>query len=255
MSEARYIYCIANRDEEKTFGRIGLEKSPVYTIPWKEICVVVHDCVSSPYQSEDQETVRSWLVSHERVIETAWEHFGNVLPLGFDTIVKPDEENDAPENIKKWLMNDYKKLKQKFKKLEGKAEFGVQVFWYPQAIAQKLMETHQQLRNLNKEIQSKPPGMAYLYKQKLDTILRNQMEKEAQRYFEKFYKQIDEKVEEVKVEKVKKSEDEKQMIMNLSCLSPSENSKDLGDDLEKIDKKKEFSVRFTGPWPPYSFVQ
>jgi len=28
----------------------------------------------------------------------------------------------------------------------------------------------------------------------------------------------------------------------------------LGDELEKINNLKGFSVRFTGPWPPYSFV-
>jgi hypothetical protein len=30
--------------------------------------------------------------------------------------------------------------------------------------------------------------------------------------------------------------------------------KELGEELEKIEGKEGVEVRFTGPWPPYSFV-
>jgi len=42
--------------------------------------------------------------------------------------------------------------------------------------------------------------------------------------------------------------------MNLSCLITINGSRSLGDELEKINVLEGFSVRFTGPWPPYSFV-
>ena len=42
--------------------------------------------------------------------------------------------------------------------------------------------------------------------------------------------------------------------MNLSCLLTKDGSRELGDELEKIDAMEGFSVRYTGPWPPYSFV-
>ena len=44
------------------------------------------------------------------------------------------------------------------------------------------------------------------------------------------------------------------MLMNLSCLLAREGSKKLGGELEKIDSREGYSVRFTGPWPAYSFV-
>jgi hypothetical protein len=49
-------------------------------------------------------------------------------------------------------------------------------------------------------------------------------------------------------------EEDKQMLLNLSCLLFKEKSKILGEELEKINHLKGFFVRFTGPWPPYSFV-
>lgn len=254
MSEARYIYCVIDNCEKKTLGNIGLENKKVYPISYKDIGVLVHDCLPQPYQSENQETVKSWLLSHERVVEKAWKKFKTVLPLSFDTIVKPDKENSAEENIRIWLRNEYKDMKQKLSQFKGKAEFGVQVFWYPKLVADRLMDSHQELQSMNKEIQSKPIGTAYLYKQKLDQKIRTHMVEESKKCFKAFYEKIKVKVEDIKVEKIKRPENEKQMLMNLTCLLHREKSKELGDELEKIDEEREFSVRFTGPWPPYSFV-
>ena len=93
-----------------------------------------------------------------------------------------------------------------------------------------------------------------MYKQKLENLLKKEIEKEADRYFKDFYEKIKKCVDEIKVEKTKKLEENKQMLMNLACLLSKEKSKILGEELEKINNIKGFFVRFTGPWPPYSFV-
>ncbi|MBT9151233.1 MAG: hypothetical protein DDT40_01421 [candidate division WS2 bacterium] len=74
------------------------------------------------------------------------------------------------------------------------------------------------------------------------------------RYFKDFYERIKGCVDEIKVEKTKKPEEDKQMLMNFSCLLPKEKSERLGEELEKINNMEGFFVRFTGPWPPYGFV-
>ena len=56
------------------------------------------------------------------------------------------------------------------------------------------------------------------------------------------------------MEKTKKAEHGLQMIMNLSCLVYKDSHTELGEELGKINQLEGFSVRFTGPWPPYSFV-
>jgi len=56
------------------------------------------------------------------------------------------------------------------------------------------------------------------------------------------------------VEKTKKAEPGLQMIMNLSCLVYRDRYTKLGEELGKINQMRGFAVRFTGPWPPYSFV-
>lgn len=44
------------------------------------------------------------------------------------------------------------------------------------------------------------------------------------------------------------------MLLNLSCLVSKGKVDSLGEELEKINNMEGFSVRFTGPWSPYSFV-
>jgi len=254
MAGARYLYCIADSNEKISFGNIGLENNEVYTIPYKDLCVVIHNCSIEPYKSEDEDKVKLWVTIHEKVVESVWERFDTILPLGFDTIIIGEGEKEPEENMKSWLKDDYENLKKKLNKLKGKAEFGVQIFWDIKIISERIIDVNKEIKKMSDDIKTKSKGLAYMYKQKLENLLKKEIEKEADRCFKDFYERIKRCGDEIKVEKTKKLEEGKQMLMNLSCLLSKEKSKVLGDELEKIDNMEEFSVRFTGPWPPYSFV-
>ena len=60
-------------------------------------------------------------------------------------------------------------------------------------------------------------------------------------------------MEDIRIEKVNRDADGRQMLLNLSCLM-QQGSTDLGRLLDEIEKAMGVFVRFTGPWPPYSFV-
>lgn len=254
MSEALYLYCVANGREKTIIGKIGIDENEVYTIPYKDLCAIVHNCTPEPYKSEDDEKVKVWILAHEKVVETSWERCGTVLPLGFDTIIKGDQEGNAEKNLKKWLEEDYKYLKQKIGKLKNKAEYGIQIFWDPWLIGKNISERNPEIRKLKEDVESKSKGTAYMYRQRLENILKKEIEKEADKYFKLFYRRIKECVDNIKIDKVKKCEEGRQMLINLSCLLPKKRSKVLGEELEKISNREGFFVHFTGPWPPYSFV-
>lgn len=254
MAEARYLYCIADGNKKISFGNIGIEGNEVYTIKYKDLCAVTHNCSPEPYKSVDEEKVKSWVTAHEKVVEAAWGRFDTILPLGFDTIIIGDGEREPEENMKSWLKDDYENLKKKLNKLKGKAEFGVQIFWDIKIISEGLIDINKEIKKLSDDIKTKSKGLAYMYKQKLENSLKKKIEKEADRYFKYFYDQVKSCVDEIRVDKTKKGEEKNPMLMNLSCLLSKEKSKVLGDELEKIDNMEGFSVRFTGPWPPYSFV-
>ena len=252
--QGRYLYCIVEGNEALNLGRIGIEENEVYTIPYKDLCGVVHNCPAEPYKSEDEEKLKKWVMAHQNVIDQAWERFGDVLPLGFDIIIKGDKTTSPEENMRNWLKGDYENLKEKMRKLGGRAEYGVQVFWDPKIIAKKITEESPEIKKLDEEIKSKPKGLAYMYKQKLEDLIKKEMERKADHSFKEFFERIKPCADDLKVEKTKNPEEDKQMLMNLSCLLPKEKSTILGDELEKINNIEGFFVRFTGPWPPYSFV-
>jgi len=252
--EGKYLYCVADAGERVSLGEIGIEGHEVYTIRHRDICAVVHNCPAQPYQSDNQEVVKAWVMTHQKVVDAAWERWGTVLPLGFDTIIKGESGSSAERNVQAWLEGEYEGLKRKMEKVSGKAEYGVQVFWDPKVIAENLAQTSPEIRKLDEEIKAKPRGVAYMYRQRLENLIKHEMETKADECFRDFYSRIRKHADDIRVEKTKKAEQGWQMIMNLSCLVYRDRYTELGEELDKTNQMEEFSVRFTGPWPPYSFV-
>jgi len=252
--EGRYLYCIVEARERVSLGEIGIEGKEVYTLPYEDICAVVHNCPAQPYRSDDHELVEAWVITHQKVVEAAWGRWGVVLPLSFDTIVKGETADSVEQNLKIWLEQEYQNLKMKMERVRGKAEYGVQVFWDLRLAAQDLTETSPEIKKLDEEIKTKPRGLAYMYRQKLENLIKKGMETKADECFKDFYLRIRKHAQDVRVEKTKSTEPGWQMILNLSCLVHKDKCRELGEELDSINQLKGFSVRFTGPWPPYSFV-
>ncbi len=250
----RYLYCVAESGNRVTLGPIGIDSRRVYTIPYRDICAVVHECLAEPYESTDREVVNSWVLAHQRVVDDAWERWGTVLPTGFDTIVIDKDGVGAEENVKSWLQREYENLKSQIETVRGKAEYGVQIFWKIQVVVRSIAKTSPEISQLEVEIKSQPRGVAYLYKQRLESALKRELESKADQCFQDFYARIRKHVDNIVVEKIKPADQDTQMIMNISCLLTRGKSAGLGEELHKINIMDGFSVRFTGPWPPYSFV-
>lgn len=253
-ADALYLYCVAEGNKKINFGNIGVEETEVYTIPCNDLLAVVHNCQSEPYKSDDNELVKKWIIAHQGVIDTAWKEFGTILPFGFDTIIKPEVDISPEENLKNWLKKDHQNLKEKLEKVRGKAEYGIQISWDPKIITNQITQSVSEIKKLNDEIKTKSAGLAFMYEEKLKKLIREEMEKKADEYFKYFYSRIKPKVDDIKIDKTKKAGEGKQMLANLSCFLNKDKVKELGEALDEIDGMDGIFVRFTGPWPPYSFV-
>ncbi len=250
-----YLYGIADGDHERTFGNMGLEANEVYTIPFGNLSAIVHNCTAEPYQSDDQDIVKAWVLTHQKVVDAAGEEFGTIIPMGFDTIICGKGDQDPKKNMQQWIEDDYDNLTLKMAKIRDKAEYGVQIFWETNTMAHQISKESVEINRLREEIKTKPKGIAYMFRQKLEELLKNEMANKADQCFQEFYEEIRDYADDLRVEKTKKTDDEGlQMLLNLSCLLPKDQSEKLGEVLEKIDGRVGFSVRYTGPWPPYSFV-
>ena len=251
-----YLYCVAEGSQELNFGGIGIDDNEVYTIAYKDLLAIAHDCPAIAYDSKDKDMVKKWIIAYQKVIEHVWGKFNTILPLTFDTIIRGEENISPKENTIRWLESDYKKLKEIIDKVRGKAEYGIQIFWNPKIIADNIIQDVSEIKEINDKMKSKSTGTAYLYEEKLRGLIKREMEKRADNYFKEFYGKIRPEVDDIKIDKTKKADNNLQMIINLSCLviKEKEEVKKLGEILDAIQSKEGFSVKFTGPWPPYSFT-
>lgn len=244
-----YLYGIVAAGESVDIGSVGLDGALVYTIPCRDIAAVVHDCDAKAYSSDDKEVVKAWIISHQAVVEMAWERFGTIAPVAFDTIIK-DERNV----LKVWLSANYESLSSELKRLKGMAEYGVQVSWDVKKISEDVIGRDDGLVRLQNDIQSASEGISYLYKKKMEQALKARLDEKAKSTFGSIHDAIKAVVADVVVEKIKAAPEGRQMIMNVSCLLPRADEQRLGKLLDGINGDG-YEVRFTGPWPPYSFVK
>jgi hypothetical protein len=255
QNKGRYVYGVSAGDKEVSLGPIGIDSSKVYTIPYGDISAIVHDCSTEPYQSTDDETVKNWVSTHQSVLDTVGKQFGVVIPLGFDTILEPRDEASSPDQVvRDWLKLDYTRLREVMIKIEGKDEYAVQVSYEAMLMVKQISEYSEEIRKINKEMAAKSPGMAYMYRQKLERVVKAETERLADKWFSDFYGRIKKHTDDIVIEKTRKLNNGRMMLLNLSCLVARERVDSLGKELEKINSMDGFYVHFSGPWPPYSFV-
>jgi len=242
-----YVYCAAEYNDTApyTLGNIGIENNEVFVIASNGICLVVHACDAKPYASKNENEVKGWVKAHHDVIDAASKIFPAVVPFSFDVIIKGSDPAGVAVN---WLESERDKILEKIERIKGREEYIIQIFW-EKAITKRHLMAKEKFQVLDKEIKNMSEGTAYLHKQKLEKALEKEAEKLAEEYFQFFYSKIKKHSDDIKVEKV-----EDTMLMNISCLVNKENVRNLGAELETILDMNEFSVRFVGPFPPYSFV-
>jgi hypothetical protein len=250
-----YLYGIAAGTAPVHYGPSGIDWQDVYSIHYRDLMAIVHTCPARPYESTDKEVVKDWVMDHEKIIERVSGHCGTVMPFCFDTIIKPNGTKTAQEMLLHWMSEEYERLESRINKISGKKEYGVQIFYSPSLMGERVASMNPAIKNLEEEMKHCGPGMEYMVRQKVEQELKAGMESEAGSLVHDCYKKIKDASDDVKIEKIKKSaEKERKMLMNCSCLVSDENYIKLGDVLENIEKEYGISVRFTGPWPVYSFV-
>ena len=248
-----YVYCVVRPEGEFSLEATGIEGQQVHTVVRDGLSAVVHLCPPRPYQSDDPEAVAALVMAHHQVVEAAWRQWGTVLPLRFNTILKADGQRTARENLASWLETGSDWLKAKLEQFEGKAEYGIQVLRDTEHLSRQVAQSSLEVKRLEEEIAGKPRGVAYMYRQKLEAVLRMGIETRVAEEYQACYAGISRWADSIQVEKLKPSTGCLQMVANLSCLVSAERYPGLAEELGRIGATEGFSIRLVGPMPPYSF--
>ncbi len=73
VNQRLYLYGIADANAQTKLGEIGIEGNEVYTIPYKGLSAIVHNCPLEPYKSEDEKVVKGWVKTHQHVLDVVEE--------------------------------------------------------------------------------------------------------------------------------------------------------------------------------------
>ncbi|MBI3779917.1 MAG: GvpL/GvpF family gas vesicle protein [candidate division NC10 bacterium] len=153
MEEGRYLYCIIEENEPKTFGPLGIGGRG------DALVSVVSDglaCVVSSSPIMKYRVMREHTMAHYRAIERVMEKYA-VLPIRFSTIAESDEEI-----VEKVLRPRHDEFKRLLHWISGKESVEVRASWtHMDAVFQEVVQDSHSLQALKANAAAKPAAAAY----------------------------------------------------------------------------------------------
>ena len=253
-----YVYCIVEAGEPIRVAGIGLPldadsardeadaelvertgsmnvpidekgRSDVYSISHGTLAAVVSDLrlsgdlFGSPRNVLD--STRENVLAHERVNETVM-HEHTVIPMSFGTIFK------TREDIVELLRSAAEAFGDVLNKMQNKLEFGLKVLW----------DRDQAIRDVEREV---------LTWTDYDSMIQAQLETRAE-----FYRfEIEQALRDVSVASRLNQPIGDNMIMNAAFLISRDQESAFDAKVKAIAGRfDKLTFKYTGPWPPYNFV-
>lgn len=254
FEEGRYLYCVVRADDGADLEATGVEDEPVSLVTDEGLGAVVHEC-EDVYDSADLTTIRRWVVSHQSVVDDAGEAFGTPLPFQFDTILKGDDET-----VREWLAENRERLSSTLEALTGHWEYRVEVVRTEPIAEAALLEADDELSDLRDRIDDAGDGTAFLlekqYDRRLEDLRRSRRERRTDDLRERLAAHAREvhaleRTPSVDLENGEASDEE--TICRLTLLAAEDEEGAIGAILDDVADEEGLEVRFTGPWPPYTF--
>jgi hypothetical protein len=239
-NEGKYVYCIIKSEQSIAFGPLGMGAEPaeVHTINFQDIAAVVSN---TPMVAQDP--TRDNVLAHQRVNETVMQHH-TVIPMSFGTVFKTDHD------IMELLRSAYDAFSDVLSKMQGKVEFGLKVLWDRDQIIREIEEEEEDIRRLKGEISSQK-GSTYFARMQYGRLIDAALQARTERYVNEIFQGL----RDVSVASRSNKPIGDRMIMNAAFLVARDAEqafdtrvKDIGQRYDKL------TFKYTGPWPPYNFV-
>lgn len=261
IDEGRYVYCVVRVDDGQAdaLESPGVDDEPVSVVDADGIAAVVHDC-DRVYDSADPVEIRRWLVRHQSVVDAAGEAFGTPLPFQFDTIIRGD---DAV--VRDWLQQERESLERALAALADHWEYRIELVRTEPIDEDQLVAADDSLAALREKIDAADRGRAHLLEKRFESRLRERRRERRDRLARQLREHVSPHVRELHelerepsagIELDGEHDDGTDVttICRLTVLAHEDDEAGLGDALDEIAVRDGIEIRFTGPWPPYTFT-
>jgi len=239
-SRGKYVYCIIEASDPLQFGPVGIGTDPsdVYTVHFKNLAAVVSD---APLEVLD--STRENVLAHERVNETVMRDH-TVIPMSFGTVFK------TREDIIELLRSAAEAFGDVLNKMQNKLEFGLKVLWDRDQAVREVEADDEDISRLKKEI-SGQKGPTYFARMQYGRLVDAALHARSERYVAAV---LDELRDVSVASRINKPIGDK-MIMNAAFLITRDHELAFDSRVKSIASRfDKLTFKYTGPWPPYNFV-
>jgi len=239
-TRGKYVYCVIRAGGPLAFGPIGIgaRRPVVHTVNFRDLAAVVSDTPIEVY-----DPTRENVLVHEEVNETVMRKH-TVIPMSFGTVFK------TRDDIVELLRSAYDAFLGVLNKMQDKLEFGLKVLWDRDDMIRAIESDDDDVRRLKSEISSQK-GSTYFARMQYGRLLDAEIEARSERYVTEIFDAL----RDVAVASRTNRPIGDKMIMNAAFLVSREfetafdqRVKEVGARLDKL------TFKYTGPWPPYNFV-
>jgi len=258
MNKGLYIYGIRVRSSIPLKTK-GVEQKDVYTVSYKNIEAVISDVGLCDFEPEsikkklqDLEWAEPQVRAHAAVLDECM-RTSSVIPWKFGTVFK------SMDGLRKFLRENWKKLKDALTKFNNRQEWGVKIYADTEVTRQEIRKTDDEIGKLEREIALKSKGAGFFLGKKLENILASRTEEKINQataeIFETLGQQAEEKAENRLLGRQLTGK-ETDMILNAVFSVKKDRINDFMLAFKELNEEfKGFEFSLTGPWPPYNFVK
>ncbi len=242
LGQGKYVYCIIQSDEPRTFGNIGIGNrgDPVYTVHHGGLAAVVSDTPVVVY-----DPTRENALAHEHVNATVMQEF-TVIPMSFGTVFRT--EGDVAE----FLKDTAGALQDVLEKMRNKIEYGLKVNWDTEVVLREIEEERDEIRLLKAEIASNRLASTYFARIQLGRLVERAMTEKAGAYVREIYGRL----RDCAIASRDNHPIGEKMILNAAFLVERDKTDRFNEAVRDLGRQYEGKLRMnsSGPWPPYNFV-
>lgn len=251
--KALYVYGIVKADGKPGMKWKGIKGNDVFLVDEGGFCALAHECEESALFSQDPEEIQEMLIAHNAVLEAAMIAHGGVIPLQFNTIIKAGEGSSL-ENLRDWLRNESESLEKKWEKVHGLKEYGLRIYYDKKKVVEEVSASQDSLESESSN-HAGGTGLNYLFQAKAQTKINERVQKRVQDFRQIFQDILSALAHDVVTNRSRVSLDqEKDLLCSFSFLAGEQELLLIKQQVEQ-NAAESFSIRFAGPFPPYSFVQ
>jgi hypothetical protein len=236
----KYVYCIIRSSEPLYFGRVGIgvEAADVQTVNHRDLAAVVSD---TPIEVID--ATRENVLAHERVNETVMRKH-TVIPMSFGTVFK------TREDIVELLRGAYDAFSDVLVRMEDKLEYGLKVLWDRDQVLGEIEKDDEGIRRLKSEI-SVQKGPTYFARMQYGRLVDAALQARSDRYVTDIFEEL----RDVAVAARANKPIGDRMIINAAFLVGRDQESAFDRKVKEVGARYHaLTFRYTGPWPPYNFI-